>query len=90
MDERHSFYIITNQPKPKLFSVTFLRPRIHTGDKRKEQGKKIPSWMKIAVLLCTLVLWKVWLRELGWKIKSRGLLKGKVTLFREICHVLNL
>lgn len=29
------------------------------------------------------------LRELGWKIKSRGLLKGKVTFFRAVFHVEN-
>lgn len=32
---------------------------------------------------------EVQLRELGWKIKSRGLLKGKVTFFRDVFHVKN-
>lgn len=35
------------------------------------------------------VVMEVQLRELGWKIKSRGLLKGKVTFFRDVFHVKN-
>lgn len=85
-----NYHRSTNQPKPQLSSVTFLHLRVHTADTFEEQEKKKHSWMKVAVLSRTVVFWKVQLRELGWKIKSRELLKGKVTFFMEICHVLNL
>lgn len=84
-----------NQQPHKVFSVTFLLlwfrgARIHTVDKMKEQGKKEkPQLDKNCSLVVHSGVMDVQLRELGWKIKSRGLLKGKGTFFRDIFHVKN-
>lgn len=72
-----------NQQMHKVFSVTFLLlwfrgARIHTVDKLKEQGKKkSPSWIKMAVLSCTLVLWTSSWGNWGGKSKAEGCSKAK-------------
>lgn len=84
-----------NQQTHKVFSVTFLLlwfrgARIHTVDKLKERGKKKrPSWIKIAVLSCALVLWTSSWGNWGGKSKAEGCSKAKGPFFRDIFHVKN-